>query len=153
MDAIFLAVRAIGAEFARQLWIWCLIAALITGSLLVAILLWLVSLSTWWWLLALPIGIGLSVATVLLIVFRLLINYVKPRTRPAQKKLIKVFITKLQFVSEFTSTPKFIILFRAIRSIAAPRSDTYLQDIFEAKNLKKDFLEIVRSFQDQQPSR
>lgn len=153
MDAIFLAVRAIGAEFARQLWIWCLVTALITGSLLVAILLWLVSLSTWWWLLALPIGIGLSVATVLLIVFHLLINYVKPRTRPAQKKLIKVFITKLQFVSEFTSTPKFIILFRAIRSIAAPRSDTYLQDIFEAKNLKKDFLEIVRSFQDQQPSR
>ena len=146
MQASFLAVRAIGAEFARQLWIVCLIGALIIGTLLVLLIMWLISMSAWWWLLAFPIGIALSVAVALLIVFRLLINYVRPALNASQKKEIKRFVAKLQFVAEFTSTPKFIILFRTIRSIAAPRSNTYLQEVFEAKNLRKDFQEIVSTF-------
>jgi hypothetical protein len=141
-----IAVRAIGAEFARQLWFSSFILALITSSLLVVLLIWLTSLSAWWWLLALPIGIALSVAGALLIVFRLLINYVRPTQTSAQKKSVKSFVGQLQFVSEFTSTPKFLILFRVIRSIAAPKSDSYLQDIFETKNLKRDFQSITKTF-------
>ncbi len=148
MNATFLAVRAIGAEFARQLWVSSFIISGITGAILVALLLWLTSLSAWWWLLALPIGVGLSVAVALLIVFHLLINYVRPVLSSQQKKEVKSFVGRLQFVSEFTSTPKFIILFRVIRSIAAPKSDTYLQDIFETKNLQKDFRSITQSFKD-----
>lgn len=148
MNATFLAVRAIGAEFARQLWVSSFIISGITGAILVALLLWLTSLSAWWWLLALPIGVGLSVAVALLIVFHLLINYVRPALSSQQKKEVKSFVGRLQFVSEFTSTPKFIILFRVIRSIAAPKSDTYLQDIFETKNLQKDFRSITQSFKD-----
>lgn len=148
MNATFLAVRAIGAEFARQLWVSSFIISGITGAILVALLLWLTSLSAWWWLLALPVGVGLSVAVALLIVFHLLINYVRPVLSSQQKKEVKSFVGRLQFVSEFTSTPKFIILFRVIRSIAAPKSDTYLQDIFETKNLQKDFRSITQSFKD-----
>ena len=148
MNATFLAVRAIGAEFARQLWVSSFIISGITGAIFVALLLWLTSLSAWWWLLALPIGVGLSVAIALLIVFHLLINYVRPVLSSQQKKEVKSFVGRLQFVSEFTSTPKFIILFRVIRSIAAPKSDTYLQDIFETKNLQKDFRSITQSFKD-----
>ena len=146
MEAIFLAVRAIGAEFAKQLWVWCLIVAFITSALLVTLLIWLTSFSSWWWLLALPIGIGISVAAALLVVFFLLIRYVRPTLRTSQKRDIKTFVAQLQHLSEFTSTPKFIILFRVIRSISAPRTDSYLQDIFETKNLKKDFQSIVSSF-------
>ncbi len=145
-QSLFLAVRAIGAAFAHKLWwtstIW---AAIITATLII-LLLWLTHLSTWWWLLALPIGIGISVAMVMLIIFRLLITYVRPTQTTAQREQVGKFVEKLQFASEITSTPKIIILFRTIRSIAAPRSDNYLQSIFETKDLRKDFQSISRSF-------
>lgn len=143
----FLAVRAIGAEFARGLWWSALITALILSALSIALLLWLVSLSGWWWLLAAPIGIAMSVVTALLIVFHLLIRHVRPKDQTSeQKMLVSSFVNKLRFVSEITGTPKFIMLFRTIRSIAAPKSDTYLQEIFETKNLRKDFQAIAASF-------
>lgn len=146
MRATFLAVRAIGARYATQLWVISFIGALIISAILVALLVWLASQSAAWWLLSIPIGIAISVAAVLLIVFFLLIRYVRPPQTSTQKELITKFVDKLQFVSDFAGTPKFIILFRTIRSIAAPKSDTYLQDIFETKDLKKDFQTIVRSF-------
>lgn len=148
MNAVFLAVRAIGAEFARQLWVWCLTISLIVSALFIALLMWLTSLSVWWWLLALPIGVGISVVAALLTVFFLLIRYVRPPLNASQKKNIKAFVSQLQFVSEFTSTPKFLLLSRVVRSIAAPKSNRYLQDIFETKNLKKDFQAIVHSFRE-----
>ena len=146
MNASFQAIRAIGAEFAHQLWLVVFITCLVVGVLLVGILIWLTTVSVWWWLLALPIGVGSSVATAILIVFRLLIRYVRPAQTKQQKNDIKAFVGKLQFASEFTTTPKFLILFRVIRSIAAPKSETYLQEILETKNLQKDFRTIVGGF-------
>jgi hypothetical protein len=144
----FLAVRAIGAVFARTLWQSTLIAALLISIASIALLVWLVPLSGWWWLLAAPIGIGISVAIALLVIFHLLIRYVQPANQTLeQKTLIAAFVQKLQFASEITGTPKIIMLFRTIRSIAAPKSDRYLQDIFETKNLRKDFHTIISSFE------
>ncbi len=147
MQATFLAVRAIGAEFAHGLWVASLVGVVLIGALLVTLLVWLTSLSIWWWLLALPIAIALSIAIGLLIVFRLLVAHVRPQQTHRQKKQVKVFVSKLQFASEVTSTPKFIMLFRVVRSIAAPRSDRYLQNILEAKDLGKDFRGVVEVFQ------
>lgn len=146
MNATFQAIRAIGAEFAHQLWLAVFITCLVVGVLLVGILIWLTTVNVWWWLLALPIGVGSSVATAILIVFRLLIRYVRPAQTKQQKNDIKAFVGKLQFASEFTTTPKFLILFHVIRSIAAPKSETYLQEILETKNLQKDFRTIVGGF-------
>ena len=149
MNHIYLAIRAIGAEFARQLWVSSLIVAIIISSLAVALLLWLSSLSGWWWLLAIPFGISISVMVVLLIVFFLLINHVRPSQTSTQKEQVRLFVDKLRFASEITSTPKVIILFRTIRSIAAPKSDSYLKEIFETKNLKQDFQDIARTFKEE----
>jgi hypothetical protein len=88
----------------------------------------------------------MSVAAVLLIIFRLLIRHVRPPQTPDQSDKIRTFVDKLQLLSEITGTPKIIMLFRTIRSIAAPSSDSYLQDIFETKDLKKDFKAIISSF-------
>lgn len=147
IHASFLAVRAIGSRFARNLWSSNLILTSIISVILLAIIGWLVHLNAWWWLLAAPVGIGISVAIVVFIVFHLLINYVQPVQTPKQKQQIAAFVDRLQLLSEITSTPKFIMLFRTIRSIAAPKSETYLQDIFETKDLKSDFQKIVQSFQ------
>lgn len=147
VQSSLLAVRAIGAAFARRLWWTGAIWAFVPSVILIMLLLWLTSLNSWWWLLALPIGIGISVALVLLAIFHLLINHVRPVQTAAQKTQVANFVEKLQFASEITSTPKIIMLFRTVRSIAAPKSDRYLQNIFETKDLKKDFQDISRSFQ------
>lgn len=146
MKASLLAVRAIGSEFARNLWSGVFVVVLVISVGLVALLVWLTSLSSWWWLLAIPFGVFMSVAAVLLIVFRMLIKYVRPEQTAQQKQLVAAFAEKLQFTSEITSTPKFIMLFRVVRSIAAPKSEPYLQRLLETKNLKKDFQEVARSF-------
>ena len=142
-----LAVRAIGAEFASRLWKNILIWVVIASVILIGLLTWLVTLSNWWWLVALPITVALSVAATVLVIFFLLIRYVRPEQNKTQRKQVKKFADKLQFVTEITSTPKVIILFRTVRSIAAPKSDRYLQEIFEAKDLKKDFGAIVGEFE------
>ena len=145
-QSTLLAVRAIGAEYANRLWKTILIWASIVGAILIGLLTWLITLSNWWWLLALPVIVALSVAATVLIIFFLLVRYVRPEQSRAQHKKVKKFADKLQFVTEITSTPKVIILFRTVRSIAAPKSDRYLQEIFEAKDLKKDFAEIAGTF-------
>ncbi len=143
---VFQAIRAIGTEFAMRLWWPACYAAIFIAVVCVGLLVWLTSMNAWWWLLALPIGIGLSVATVLLIVFFLLIRYVRPNRTASQKQQVRQFVDKLALLQELSGTPKFIILFRTVRSIAAPRSDSYLKDLVSTKNLKTDFMEIARSF-------
>ncbi len=148
MQATFLAIRAVGAELARRLWLPIVVIALMVAVALGVLLGWLVSLDAWWWLLALPIIIGLSVVAVLLTVFFLLIRYVRPQLSQSQKKQVQQFVDKLQLLQEISGTPKFIILFRTVRSIAAPRSDSYLSDLFNTKDLARNFSSIAKSFND-----
>ena len=143
---VFQAVRAIGTEFAMRLWWPSFYAFVLIAIVGVGLLIWLTSLNPWWWLLALPIGIGVSVAAVLLTVFFLLIRYVRPDRTSSQKRQVQQFVDKLALLQELSGTPKFIILFRTVRSIAAPRSDSYLKDLVSTKDLKTDFMEIARSF-------
>lgn len=146
MKPLTLAIRAIGAEFARRLWLAVFIAAAIAAVVLVAILLILVNLSSWWWLLAIPIGVGISVAAALLTIFLLTIRYVQPVRTREQVVAIKAFVDKLQFVADLQGTPKVFILFRVMRSISAPSSEPYLQELFATKTLASDFKKIMVSF-------
>jgi ABC-type nickel/cobalt efflux system permease component RcnA len=143
---IFLAIRAVGAEYASRLWKSSIYTTIIVSAVSIGVLLWLTSLSTWWWLLAIPVSIGVSVAVGLLAVFRLTIRHVRPKENQTQRELVRAFVNKLETASELIGTPKFIILFRVIRSIAAPRSDSFLGDIVSTKNLKKEFQVISQSF-------
>ena len=81
-----------------------------------------------------------------LLIFRFLISYVRPEQTHSQKKQVAQFVHKIDYIQEFAGTPRVVILFRIIRSIAAPRSYTYLHDVFQAKNLRKDFMQVVDSF-------
>lgn len=146
VKATFLAVRAIGSRFGVQLWNQVAIIAGIVLVLVSALLAWLVSMSAWWWLLAVPCGIVFSVVIAVFVVFRLLLNYVNTAHKPAQKQVTKAFVEKVQFVQEFIGTPKFVILFRVVRSVAAPSSEKYLENVFESRKLKKDFEKVVEEF-------
>lgn len=142
----FQAVRAVGSEFAIRLWRSTLLLVMGVSIVLVLLFTWLISSSAWWWVLAFPLIIAFSIATALLAVFLLLIRYVRPRLSTDQSAQIKTFVDKLQRVQDLSGTPKFIILFRTIRSIAAPRSEPYLQELLETKDLHRDFVVITKTF-------
>jgi hypothetical protein len=146
MKSYVLAIRAIGSEFGGRLWTQFLPIFIGTAILLMVLQLWLASLNTWWWLLVIPISIFIGVGLVIGFVFRMLISYVRPAQTPDQRVSVPNFVDKLQFVNEVTGTPKIIVLFRVIRSIAAPSSDSYLKDIVETKTLRADFQAITRDF-------
>ena len=146
MQATFLAIRAVGAELARRLWLPVVVIALVVAVALGVLLGWLVSLDAWWWLLAIPLSIGVSVAAIVLVVTWLLIRYVRPEVSRAQRTQIRAFVDQLQAVQEIAGTPKFLILLRVVRSISAPRSDSYLEKIVSSRQLGRDFREIVRGF-------
>lgn len=148
IKATLFAVRAIGSRFGVAIWNQIALTAGIAAAAVIALLIWLVSVSAWWYLLAIPMGLAMSVALVILIVFRLLLNHVNTAKTTKQKQAVTTFVEKVRFVQEFTSTPKFIILFRVIRSVAAPSSEKYLESIFESKHLKRDFTAVVDSFKD-----
>ncbi len=147
MKSYVLSIRAIGSEFARRLWMQFLPIFLVTAAALIALQLWLASLSSWWWLLVIPISIFIGVGLVVGFVFRMLISYVRPVQTKEQAITVRHFVDKLQFVNEITGTPKIIILFRVIRSIAAPSSDSFLKDIVETKKLRADFQSITHGFE------
>ncbi|UTX51352.1 hypothetical protein KI440_00050 [Candidatus Saccharibacteria bacterium TM7i] len=146
VKATLLAVRAIGVVFGKKIWWTVVLIAAALAVVLIALCVWLTSLSGWWWILAVIVGMAISIAFVILAVFRALLAYINPTQTQEQKTAVKDFVEKLQFVQELTQTPKFIILFRVIRSVAAPSSEKYLENIFESRKLKADFERVVGLF-------
>ncbi len=144
--ATLLAVRAIGAVFGKQIWLNVTIIAGVLALLLVVLCVWLISISAWWWLLAIIAGMAISIAFVMLFVFRSVLNSITPKQNSEQKQAVREFTEKLQLVKELTETPKVIILFRLIRSVAAPSKEKYLENIFETRKLKADFEQVVGLF-------
>ena len=142
----FQAIRAIGSEFAARLWRFSLFVTIGICVVLAPLFTWLISVSAWWWALAFPLIIALSVAVALLVIFFLLIRHVRPQLSDDQSKQVGNFVDKLQRVQELSGTPRFIILFRIIRSVAAPRSEPYLKELFETKDLHRDFVAITKTF-------
>lgn len=146
MQASILSLRAIGTNLAMRLYLPAVLMAGVVVALVVALGLWLTSFSAWWWLLFVPIAIFGSVVIGIAFVVFMLIRYVRPEQTKTQKQAVKEFVDKLQGVADVAGTPKFIILFRVVRSIAAPNKNTYLADLAKNKQLAGDFRELQRMF-------
>lgn len=146
MGPFVLALRAVGSQLAMRLYIPAVIVAGTIMALLVIGTLWLTTLSEWWWLLFIPLTVLLSVVFAIAAVLLLLIRFVRPDQTREQKRAVGQFVDKIQGVSDVIGTPKFIILFRVIRSIAAPSKDKYLSNLVKNRELAGDFRELQRSF-------
>jgi len=147
MKNSFVVIRAIGTEFARRLYVQVLIITSIIDVLLVGLMVWLLTISAWWLLLALPVYILVIVSIVLLVIAMVIIRTVAPPQTAQQRQQVKRFVDKLQNLSEIVQTPKFIILFRIVRDIVAPRRDSFIQSTSnDTLALKSDFQALQRSF-------
>lgn len=146
MQPFVLSLRAVGANLAMRLYIPATIIAGIIMILIVGAGLWLTSISSWWLLLLIPIVVIFSIITAIAVVVLMLIRYVRPQQTPKQKKAVANFVDKLQGISDIAGTSKLVLLFRVIRSIAAPRKNTYLADLAKNKYLANDFRELQKLF-------
>jgi hypothetical protein len=146
MNDTFFAIRAIGAEFARRIYVPVAIAAAIVAVLLIALFTWLISIDPLWWLLAVPVFVFIFLVTVVLIAAKTLFKYIAPRITKQQKQEVATFVDKLQSVSEVAQTPKFILLFRIAKDVVAPKQTTFINTTVQnSMSLKKDFQTLKQS--------
>lgn len=146
MNSFVLALRAIGAGLAMRLLIPVAVIAALVFILLFGSALWLTTLSNWWWLLLIPLTSVFCIALAIGFVLFSLIRYVRPTQTDAQRRAVGQFISKLQNIAEIAGTPKFLLLFRVVKSIASPNKNTYLSDLVSNKELAGDFRALQRLF-------
>lgn len=149
MKASFLAIRSIGTEFANRLFYPVVIAGAIAAGVLVALASWLTTLSSWWWLLFVPIVMAICIGLAVFIVIKLVIRSITPSQTKQQKQAAKQFVDKIQTVAEATQTPKVVLLFRVVRDIAAPRESGFIGNLAStSSSLKGDFIDLKDTFKD-----
>lgn len=147
MKPSILAIRAIGAELANRIYVIVAMIILVLSVLLLGASIWLTTFSSWWWLLVGVLIIAASVAIGVLTILKLIIRTVTPFQSKTQKKQTKAFVNKLEQLSEVAQTSKFVILFRIVRDIAAPRQDGFVASLSQdTTSLRSDFVELSKTF-------
>ncbi len=148
MNPTITVIRCIGAEFARRLYYPVTIISTVVCGLLVTGVILLATLSQWWLLLLIPVVILICVIFGVLFITWLIIRTVRPVQTKIQRLAVKAFVDKLQRVSDAVQTPKFILLYRIVRDIAAPRKDGFIGSMADdTVSLKRDFRELQQLFQ------
>jgi len=147
MNSSLLAIRAIAAEFAHRIFVPVVITIGIISVVLIVVMVWLLTISAWWLLLAIPLFVVIFVGGLVLAIVGIGIRFVNPGTTKAQKKTVSSFVDKIQRLSDVTQTPKIILLFRAIRDVARPSKGGFVQSVItDSTSLQKDFRDVIDSF-------
>jgi len=147
MTPLVLAIRAIATEFAQRVYTIVLIVAAAIIIVLIAVSIWLVSMSAWWWVLVIVFIAWILLGAILLTIAGVIITMTRPLQTKAQKKLVKTFVDKLQSVSEVLQTPRFMLLFRLVKTSLNPQRYNIIKNLTEhTVGLQRDLDEIIRSF-------
>jgi membrane-bound ClpP family serine protease len=141
------AIRSIGAAFAYQLYLPIMIIVAVAGAILLALSIWLVTISEWWLILLILICGLILFATTALAVVLVIIKKVAPLQSKSQKKQTKAFVDKLLRVAEVTATPKFILLFQVMKDVVKPSHEGFISSVSnDTASLKQDFIALKNSF-------
>jgi len=147
MNPTITVIRCVGAEFATRLFYPVAVISAILCALLVTGVLLLATLSQWWLLLLIPVVMLVCVVFGVMLITGLVIRTVRPFQTKVQRLAVKAFVDKLQRVSDAVQTPKFILLFRIVRDIAAPRKDGFIGSMTDdTVSLKRDFQALQKLF-------
>ncbi|MBC7459531.1 hypothetical protein H7200_02340 [Candidatus Saccharibacteria bacterium] len=147
MNETILTVRAVASEFARRLYQPVVIGLSVSMVAVIAILIWLLTMSAWWLLLALPLFILFIAMSILIIISGIVIRSVSPLQTKHQRTSVSLFVDQLQRISEVTQTPKFILLFRVVKDVIVPAKTSFIQSVItDSASVRADFQSLVRSF-------
>jgi len=139
--------RAIGCEFlARKLRSVMILLSVVMFAVL-ALAIWLTTVSAWWWLFAVPVILISIVLIAAFVVANVAIKVLRPNLTEQQDGAVKAFINKFERVAEHLQTPMFIIVFRVILDIIRKRDPSFIQTATkDSTTLHKDLLELQKSF-------
>lgn len=147
MNPTIKALRAIGSEFAWRIYMPILIITAIITGVFIALNIWLVTLSAWWWLLFIP---GLVMAFIVVIIMcaaGVLIRTVRPLQNTKLKHEVNRFVDKIQNLADTAGTPKAFILFRITRDLVSKNEDSYTRRISsETLSMQHDLRDIIDGF-------
>lgn len=147
MNPLFLTVRSLAVEFAKRLYIPVVIILIIGLVVLLALTLWLTSLSEWWWILAIfVLGFSVLTAVAMAVVWNI-IKATTPVQSKAQRKQAKELVDKMQRVAEVTATPKLFLFFQVVRDVVVPSKSGFIASVSEdTSSLHRDFNDLKNSF-------
>ncbi|CAN5173452.1 hypothetical protein BH09PAT3_BH09PAT3_5330 [soil metagenome] len=140
-------IRAIGSEFiARKLKSTAMLIGVVM-TIAVVLVLWLTTISAWWWLLAVPVISTAILALGAYCVGMFIVKLVRPNLTAKQKTSVHEFVDKLERVADNLQTPMFIIVFRVIRDVIRPRDTSFIRDVAtDSTTLHSDFMALQRDF-------
>lgn len=144
---LILAARAVATELARR--IYLPVVGIAGGVLvvLIAVSIWLCTVSAWWWFLLAPLIIFFIAFAVAAIVAHFAITLLRPDQTKEQTSTVRSFVDGLQKNSETVQTPQFILLFRIVKDLLFPPKRTFIEELSEdALGLKDDFKKIITLF-------
>ena len=148
MKSSIAAIRAVTAEFARQFvqpfwWVGIGMIAVMVAIMTILAL----TLSPWWWLLAIPIAIVGLIGLVIWFLVGFILKRVSPSLNQKQKTATKHFVTKLQLATETIQTPYPVIAFYVVRDIILRRDTGFISEVTEqSKTLRPDFEHLRQLF-------
>ena len=147
ISPLFLAVRAVSAEFARRIYVPVVYGVGIALFVLIALSIWLVTISGWWWLLLAPVIFLTVIFIAAAALTRFALAALRPAQTSAQKAKVRSFVDALQKTSETIQTPKFVILFRLVKDMFVPSKETYINELSgTASSLRNGFKEVITLF-------
>ena len=148
MNPLILTVRALSAEFVKRLALPIIIIGASIFVVLIALTIWLTTMSGWWGILLTLLIIGFLVFSTLVVIVGLIISAVNPRQNSSQKKAIKSFVDKLQSVAETIQTPKVVIVGRLVWDVINKNNNGLVRTLSSnTLSTKKDFDDIRKSFE------
>jgi hypothetical protein len=144
---ILLAIRAVSAEFARRMYVPLVWSSAILLALLLGVLIWLVTISGWWWMALVPVILAALLFALLATLTGIVLTLLRPQQNKAQRLRVTSFVDALQASSETIATPKFIIFFRLLKDIVRPTKQSYVRELSDnATTLRTGFQDIIASF-------
>ncbi len=142
-----LALRAVGAEFARRILLPILVIAASILIVALGLSIWLVTLSEWWWFLLAPIIFLTLLFTFSAVIGGLIIRMLEPSQTKKQRSEVKRFVDALQETSEAVQTPKVLLLIRVMKDVVIPGKESYIGKLSSsALSLKSRLKTIVTLF-------
>ncbi len=138
---------AIAAEFLQRKYRSIVIIFGIVFMLLIVSFVWLLSLSYWWLLVAIPVIGLLLVGGLLLVVSRIILRSIQPQISSEQSSAVSMFVDKLQRVADNLQTPPIVVMFYVIKDIIRPSDSTYIGSVInDSRTLKSEFQSLQTKF-------
>lgn len=148
MNSTVLAIRAITSTYASQLLWPVLWIGLAAYGVLWALVIWLATaVSPWWLLLEIVPTILFAAGIALWIIARILVGRVAPVMNAKQKSATKKFVQHLNKTAEHLGTPKFVLLYRIVKDAwMRPNSGrTFIGELAQTPGDMKHDFERLRS--------